>query len=81
LHAKEVDHLIRLKLFRRQQCDGDVEIAADQRAEQQQHGGPRADAEAHIGMAQRPEHRQSNDHDDENADQDGKETRRQRHVV
>jgi hypothetical protein len=62
-------------------CDRNVEIAADQRAEQQQHRRSRRQAKAQIGLPQRPKHQHGDEQDEEDADENGEKAGRQRQVV
>jgi hypothetical protein len=80
LHAEEFDGLVGHDPLLRQLGDWDVEIAADQGCEQQQHGGSRTDAQVQIGAAQRAED-EKDQQNEENADKNGKEAGRQRQVV
>ena len=76
-HAEEVDMMVGHGTFRRQLRDRDVEKAADQRGKEQENRGVRTDAETLIGIS----HRSQDEHNEEKADQDGKEAGREREVV
>src|SRR5271165_760394 len=54
-------------------------IRVDNRCEV--HGGARTDVEVQIGVAQQIKHHQPDEQDDQNADENGKEARRQRQVM
>src|SRR6516165_4302536 len=76
-HAEEIDDMVGNGAFRRQLRNRDVEKAADQRGKEQKNRGVGTDPETIIGIA----HRSQDEHDDEKADQDGKEAGRKRQVV
>jgi hypothetical protein len=81
LHAEEFDHLVRLDLLRRQRSYRDVEVTADQGANQQQHRRARRHAEAQIRVPERAEHRENEHHANEQGDQNGEKTGRKRQVM
>ena len=66
--------------LRRQLDDRDVEVAAHQRSQEQHDGGAGAQADAHIGVAQRAE-LNHHDQDDEDPDQQREEGRGERKVM
>ena len=76
-HAEEIDVMVGNGMLRRQFRDRDVEKAADQRGKEQKNRGVGTDAETFIGVA----HRSQDEHDEEQAHQDGKEAGRERQVV
>src|SRR5215467_4834237 len=76
-HAEEIDDMVGYGALWRQLGDRDVEKAADQRGKEQENRGVGTDAETLIGIA----HGSQDEHDEEKADQDGKEAGRERQVV
>ena len=79
-HAEEVDDLPGLDGLAGQDRDRDIEIAADQRAEQQKQRAAGPDAEPHIGISEDVELNQDDQSADQQ-DQDRKQPRRQRQIV
>ncbi len=63
-----------------QNRDRNVEVAADQRAKQQNKGNARPDAQTHIGIAENAKLDQDDQPGEQNH-QDRKQSRRQRQVV
>jgi hypothetical protein len=64
----------------RQLSHRDIEVAADQRAKQHEHGTASAEADAHVGITQGSDLEQHNQKD-ENSHQDGKERERERQIM
>ena len=80
LEAEKINLLLSQYPLLRQICDRNVEIAADERAKEQKQRGARADAEAHVGIAQHSDLDQHQERD-EQPDQDEKERRGKREVM
>jgi hypothetical protein len=81
LHAEKFDHLVGLDLLRRKSRNRYVEIAADQRGQQQQHGCSGAHAQAQIGVPQRADHDHNHQQADEQGNQNREKARRQRQIM
>src|SRR5512135_3675357 len=76
-HAEEIDDVVGHGALRRQLRDRDVEKTPDQRSKEQKNRSVGTDAKTLIGKANRSQ----DEREEEKADQDGKEARRQRQIV
>ena len=79
-HAEEFNDLSRFDGGSGQHRDRNIEIAADQRAEQQKKGHAGTDPEPHIGISENPKLNQDEQYH-EQQDQDRKQSRCQRQIV
>jgi hypothetical protein len=79
-HAEEIDDFIGADMRLGQHRDRNIEIAADQRTEQQQQCGAGPDPEPHVGVAENPKLDQ-NDQPRQQHHQDRKQSRRHRQIM